>query len=131
MYKQSTKPTRIEPNRKWFGNVRTISQKELESFRSEMNQQVINGEWKSNNPNEMVLKKRSLPMSLLVEQSKDCKMNLLEVEKFEVNTSSTRIPSALSPKGKNPNFLKSLMKPCTTRPTETSSPTTFQKTQTN
>jgi nuclear GTP-binding protein len=25
MYKQSTKPTRIEPNRKWFGNVRTIS----------------------------------------------------------------------------------------------------------
>lgn len=24
MYKQSAKPARVEPNRKWFGNVRTI-----------------------------------------------------------------------------------------------------------
>jgi nuclear GTP-binding protein len=40
MWKQSDKPARIDPNRKWFGNVRTISQKDLETFRSEMNQQV-------------------------------------------------------------------------------------------
>lgn len=37
MYKESAKPARVEPNRKWFGNVRTIGQKELETFRAEMN----------------------------------------------------------------------------------------------
>ena len=38
MYKQATKPVRIAPNRKWFGNVRTIDQKSLEKFRIELAQ---------------------------------------------------------------------------------------------
>jgi len=33
---QSKKPVRIPPNRKWFGNVRTIKQKDLERFRLEL-----------------------------------------------------------------------------------------------
>ena len=40
--------------------------------------------FQSNTTNELILKKRTLPMSLLVEESKNAKMNLLDVEKFEV-----------------------------------------------
>lgn len=36
MNEQPTKPSRIAPDRKWFGNVRTIDQKSLEKFRIEM-----------------------------------------------------------------------------------------------
>ncbi len=36
MNKQALKPARVEPERKWFGNVRTIDQKSLEKFRIEM-----------------------------------------------------------------------------------------------
>ena len=37
-YKDPHTVSRIQPDRKWFGNVRTIDQKSLEKFRVEMEQ---------------------------------------------------------------------------------------------
>ena len=36
MHERPTVAPRIDPNRKWFGNVRTIDQKSLEKLRIEM-----------------------------------------------------------------------------------------------
>lgn len=33
LYKRPTEAARVDPNRKWFGNVRTIDQKSLEKLR--------------------------------------------------------------------------------------------------
>ncbi|KAL0640865.1 GTPase required for pre-60S ribosomal subunit nuclear export and maturation [Maublancomyces gigas] len=51
---------RIEPNRKWFGNTRVISQGALTSFREAMAQ-------KANDPYQVLLKQNKLPMSLLTD----------------------------------------------------------------
>lgn len=77
MRKEPNKPARIQPDRKWFGNIRTIDQKTLEKFRAEINE-------KSSNPNEFLIKTKKLPISLLTDPIKENKMNILEVEKFEV-----------------------------------------------
>lgn len=77
MWAEPSKPARIEPNRKWFGNVRTIDQKSLESFRVELAQQ-------SNTGHQILLKKRKLPYSLLAEPEEKKGNSLLEFEKFEV-----------------------------------------------
>ncbi len=70
-------PARINPDRKWFGNVRTIDQKSLETFRIEMAQ-------RSNDPRQILIKARKLPISLLSDPKKENKFNILEVEKYEV-----------------------------------------------
>jgi len=49
---------RIEPNRKWFGNTRVISQEALTGFREAMAE-------KKNDPYQVLLKSNKLPMSLL------------------------------------------------------------------
>ncbi|KAI5853593.1 nucleolar GTP-binding protein [Tricharina praecox] len=49
---------RIEPNRKWFGNTRVISQEALTGFREAMAE-------KSKDPYTVLLKSNKLPMSLL------------------------------------------------------------------
>lgn len=77
MWKEPNKPARIQPDRKWFGNIRTIDQKSLEKFRVEINE-------KSSNPNEFMIKAKKLPISLLKDPVKENRMNLLEIEKFEV-----------------------------------------------
>lgn len=77
IYKAPIKPARIQPDRKWFGNVRTIDQKNLEKFRVEMAQ-------KSSNSHEFLIRKTTLPLSLLVDAKTENKMNILDVEKFEV-----------------------------------------------
>jgi len=33
LYKQSTKPALIEPNRKWFGNTRLMNQNEMDKYK--------------------------------------------------------------------------------------------------
>ena len=78
MQKQSLTPARIQPDRKWFGNVRTIVQKSLEKFRVEIAQ-------KTTKANEFLIRSKTLPTSLLVDPTKENKMNLLEIEKFEVD----------------------------------------------
>lgn len=49
---------RIEPNRKWFGNTRVISQEALTGFREAMAE-------KAKDPYQVLLKTNKLPMSLL------------------------------------------------------------------
>jgi len=66
---------RIQPDRRWFGNTRVISQSELESFRTELGKRV-------NDPYQILLRQHRLPMSLLTDTHKVKKMSLLESEGF-------------------------------------------------
>ncbi|MCJ1471910.1 GTPase required for pre-60S ribosomal subunit nuclear export and maturation [Lambiella insularis] len=49
---------RVEPNRKWFGNTRVISQDALQSFRAAMAE-------RASDPYQVLLKTNKLPMSLI------------------------------------------------------------------
>ena len=49
---------RIEPNRRWFGNTRVISQDALSSFREAMSE-------RASDPYQVLLKSNKLPMSLV------------------------------------------------------------------
>lgn len=67
---------RIAPNRRWFGNTRTIGAKQLDSFRTAMAE-------KAADPYSVVLRSRKLPMGLLVDAQKRSAANLLEVESYD------------------------------------------------
>lgn len=49
---------RIAPNRRWFGNTRVVSQRQLDEFRAEV-------ERRSADPRAVILRERALPMGLL------------------------------------------------------------------
>jgi nuclear GTP-binding protein len=66
---------RVAPNRKWFENTRTISQKNLEAFRTAMAE-------KQNDPYQFILNQNKLPLSLLYDQQKNSRMHMLETETF-------------------------------------------------
>jgi len=53
-------PGRVAPDRRWFGNTRTISQTALEHFREGMKE-------KTADPYAVVLKRNKLPLSLLTD----------------------------------------------------------------
>lgn len=76
MYVRPTEAARVQPDRKWFGNVRTVDQKALEKLRIEMAK-------KEDNPRNILIKKRNLPMSLLSDPVKENKIRLLDVETYE------------------------------------------------
>jgi nuclear GTP-binding protein len=76
--------TRIQPDRRWFGNTRVVNQKELEFFRDEIQTHL------SSNYN-VILKERKLPMSLLNDHQKQARVHLLDTEPFA---------DAFGPKGK-------------------------------
>jgi len=58
-YQSRDKPkARVEPNRKWFGNTRVISQDALNNFREAMAERAID-------PYQVLLKSNKLPMSLV------------------------------------------------------------------
>ena len=58
-YQSRDKPqARVEPNRKWFGNTRVISQEALNSFREAMAE-------RASDPYQVLLKSNKLPMSLV------------------------------------------------------------------
>ncbi|KAJ6136583.1 NGP1NT-domain-containing protein [Penicillium capsulatum] len=58
-YQSRDAPTaRIEPNRKWFGNTRVISQEALSSFRDAVAE-------RASDPYQVLLKTNKLPMSLI------------------------------------------------------------------
>ena len=67
---------RIAPDRRWFGNTRTISQKELDDFRDVMNV-------KEADPYSVLLRRKKIPMALLQESEKVKSMNILETESFD------------------------------------------------
>ena len=70
---------RIAPDRRWFGNTRTVAQTDLDKFREEMTQAV-------SDPYSVVLKRKKIPMGLLrdaAEYAKSSKTSaLLEQEPF-------------------------------------------------
>ncbi|CAZ85641.1 unnamed protein product [Tuber melanosporum] len=64
---------RVEPNRKWFGNTRVISQSALTSFREAMAA-------KAADPYQVLLKSNKLPMSLLKDVGKKVHSAKVHVE---------------------------------------------------
>ena len=58
-FKRPEKPARIEPNRMWFGNVRTIDPKKLEQMRKERHQE------KPHDTYNIILTQSHLPRSLI------------------------------------------------------------------
>ena len=54
---------RVEPNRKWFGNTRVITQNALQKFQEEMDKA-------KNDPYKMVLRPTNLPTKILNEKAK-------------------------------------------------------------
>ena len=71
---------RIAPDRRWFGNTRTVAQTDLDKFRQEMTQAV-------SDPYSVVLKRKKIPMGLLqdaAEYATSSKTSaLLEQEPFQ------------------------------------------------
>lgn len=55
--------TRIQPDRRWFGNTRVIGQKQLEAFREEMGAKVAD-------PYAVIIREKKLPLSLLEDPDK-------------------------------------------------------------
>eukprot|EP00924_Labyrinthula_sp_SR-Ha-C_P003768 maker-scaffold_3-augustus-gene-4.59-mRNA-1 protein AED:0.01 eAED:0.01 QI:138/1/1/1/0/1/2/691/531 len=53
---------RVAPNRRWFGNTKTITQKELDDFRTRLTEKV-------HDPYAVLLKRKNLPMGLLLESN--------------------------------------------------------------
>ncbi|GKV15921.1 hypothetical protein SLEP1_g26650 [Rubroshorea leprosula] len=76
--------TRIQPDRRWFGNTRVVNQQELEFFREELQNRM------SSNYN-VILKEKKLPLSLLNDHRKQARVHLLDTVPFE---------DAFGPKGK-------------------------------
>ncbi|KAK7324588.1 hypothetical protein VNO77_28268 [Canavalia gladiata] len=68
--------TRIQPDRRWFGNTRVVNQKELEFFREELQNRM------SSNYN-VILKEKKLPLSLLNDHQKQARVHLLDREPFQ------------------------------------------------
>ncbi|XP_022133820.1 nuclear/nucleolar GTPase 2 isoform X2 [Momordica charantia] len=76
--------TRIQPDRRWFGNTRVVNQKELEFFREELQKRMSCSY-------NVILKEKKLPLSLLNDHQKQSRVHLLDTEPFE---------DAFGPKGK-------------------------------
>ncbi|CAD7965683.1 unnamed protein product [Amoebophrya sp. A25] len=84
LHQQMLKPQRIEPDRRWFGNTRVITQTKMQEFRDEMGKEV-------NDPYRVVLKTSKLPMSLLTDSLKNDKMDLLKVESYQDTFGSKKL----------------------------------------
>mmetsp|Transcript_14611 Transcript_14611/g.41107 ORF Transcript_14611/g.41107 Transcript_14611/m.41107 type:complete len:313 (-) Transcript_14611:25-963(-) len=75
--------TRIQPDRRWFGNTRVVGQKQLEAFREEMSSKV-------NDAYTVLVRERKLPMQLLEDPEeklkkagKEARASLLAVQSFQ------------------------------------------------
>ncbi|KAH3745619.1 Nucleolar GTP-binding protein 2 [Pelomyxa schiedti] len=66
---------RIAPDRRWFGNVHTVGQTELTTFRDELQKAT-------NNPYTVLLKSRKLPWGLLSTEEKEATPHILDVESY-------------------------------------------------
>ncbi|KLJ09086.1 nucleolar GTP-binding protein 2 [Blastomyces silverae] len=79
---------RIEPNRKWFGNTRVISQEALSSFREAVAERAAD-------PYQVLLKTNKLPMSLIHDGSNT---NGLKEHKAKIAVESVPFSDAFGPK---------------------------------
>ncbi len=70
------KVKRIAPDRKWFGNTRTVGQEDMSQFREKMSQAL-------NDPYQVVMRNKKLPLGLLNDTKyQKAKPNLLTAESF-------------------------------------------------
>ncbi|CAH1254034.1 GNL2 [Branchiostoma lanceolatum] len=67
---------RVEPNRRWFGNTRVVTQNALQTFQDEMGKVV-------KDPYQVVMRQSKLPLSLLHDRAKTARVHLLDTESFE------------------------------------------------
>lgn len=67
---------RIEPNQKWFGNSRVITQNALQKFQEELGVAV-------KNPYDVIMKPTKLPITLLNEKAKNTRVHILDTESFD------------------------------------------------
>nr|CAB3495933.1 unnamed protein product [Digitaria exilis] len=72
--------TRIEPDRRWFGNTRVVGQPQLEMFREELQNRLSDNF-------SVILKERKLPLSLLQDHQK-----VLLFYAFEQKYASSKLP---------------------------------------
>jgi len=72
---KSGEVARVEPNRKWFGNTKVITQNALQTFQDEMGKAI-------SNPYKVVMKTNKLPLSLLNDRQKTARVHLLDTESF-------------------------------------------------
>ncbi|WFD29964.1 GTPase required for pre-60S ribosomal subunit nuclear export and maturation [Malassezia sp. CBS 17886] len=70
------KPGRVQPDRRWFGNTRVISQDALDHFRTALGA-------KESDPYSVVLRRNKLPMGLIQEPARGKDAALTTVEPFE------------------------------------------------
>jgi hypothetical protein len=73
---KSGEVARVEPNRKWFGNTKVITQSALQTFQEEMGKVI-------KDPYKVIMRKTGLPISLLQERSKHTRVHLLDTESFK------------------------------------------------
>ncbi|KAI0714694.1 NGP1NT-domain-containing protein [Earliella scabrosa] len=74
-----TKPGRVQPDRRWFGNTRVISQTALDHFRTSL-------ATKQNDPYSVLLRRNKLPMALLDDAANPNlrkRSHILETETFK------------------------------------------------
>ena len=67
--------SRIQPNSKWFGNTRVVTQSALQRFHEEM------GKVKRD-PYKVVMKQTNLPITLLNETAKNSRVHILDTESY-------------------------------------------------
>jgi nuclear GTP-binding protein len=75
MHEKALQPNRIEPDRKWFGNVRTIDQKELDKYKTELDQY-------EKDPYTFTLKKHKIDLSMFAKSGLYKRNKLTDVETF-------------------------------------------------
>ena len=71
-FKVPNKPVRIEPDRRWFGNVRTIDQKKLEQMNKEY-EKILNN--KKKDTFSIFLNQSKIPQSLIKPLNNESKIN--------------------------------------------------------
>lgn len=98
-------PGRVQPDRRWFGNTRTISQNALEHFRESLNEKIAD-------PYAVVLKQNKLPMSLLTDAVRGVRSVLL----LSLSTASKLIFSSPSSPPSSSTSLTLLSMPRRPRP---------------
>jgi len=67
---------RVEPNPKWFGNSRVITQNALQKFQEDLG--VV-----MKDPYQVIMKPTKLPITLLNEKAKNARVHLLDTESFD------------------------------------------------
>ncbi|XP_047487752.1 nucleolar GTP-binding protein 2-like [Penaeus chinensis] len=67
---------RVEPNQKWFGNTKVIGQQSLQKFQEEMGKVM-------RDPYQVIMRKTTLPISLLDEKAKNARVHILDTEPYD------------------------------------------------